>query len=311
MAKKDTSGGDQSAPPGGEATVIELHQAAPAAHETDYLVYVGPIARSGYETISRVTRERADRATEVAVVLATYGGDPDAAYRISRCLRHHYKKLTVLLPTYCKSAGTLVCTAADELVVFDMGELGPLDMQPSKPDEIAEYGSGLDSTQAFQMLNNLVINAFQQFVLDVRFKNNLSTKIAAEIAAKLALGVYSPIFAQIDPIRVAEVQRAINIVYHYGTRLSRYGNILREGMLVKLMHSYPSHPFVIDRKEAAELFKAVRAPTHLESEIGLHALSMGRLDSKLPVITYVQPPIGESGETRNPNDASNAATGTS
>lgn len=61
------------------------------------------------------------------LLLITYGGDIASAYRIARSMRRHYKKIRILVPSQCKSAGTLVALAADELRLGDLGELGPLD----------------------------------------------------------------------------------------------------------------------------------------------------------------------------------------
>ncbi len=56
----------------------------------------------------------------------------------------------------------------------------------------------------------------------------------------------------------------------YGERLDKYGRILKDGVatLNKLINSYPSHAFVIDRNEARELFSKVRAPTESEQVFG-------------------------------------------
>ena len=58
------------------------------------------------------------------LILTTQGGTPDAAYRIARCLRHHYSFLRLVVAAGCKSAGTLIAICADELAIGDMGELG-------------------------------------------------------------------------------------------------------------------------------------------------------------------------------------------
>jgi hypothetical protein len=74
-----------------------------------------------------------------------------------------------------------------------------------------------------------------------------------------------PIYSQIDPMRLGEVQRAMMIAYHYGERLAK-GN-LKEDSLAVLVSGYPSHGSVIDRDEARNLFKSVRPPTKDEGKI--------------------------------------------
>ena len=74
------------------------------------------------------------------------------------------------------------------------------------------------------------------------------------------------IYRQLDPIRLAEIDRSLKISHDYGERLTHDGN-LKEGAIVKLLAKYPSHGFVIDRKEAGELFSKVDPPTKELAEI--------------------------------------------
>lgn len=229
----------------------------------DCLIYIGGINRQGYELVSEKFKEKGHE--EAYLFLATYGGDPDAGFRIARALRHHYKRLTILVPTYCKSAGTLLAIGADELVISDKGELGPLDMQLKKPDELFDMSSGLDITQAMEFLRTQSAEILKSTLLDLKIELEVTTKTAAEIATKLAHGLVSPIYAQIDPYKIGESQRAIAIAFSYGQRLDeKVKNLKNTASLKSLVLDYPSHGFVIDRKEATKLFKNVRAPADLE-----------------------------------------------
>src|SRR5690606_3014909 len=118
----------------------------------------------------------------VCLVLITYGGDPDAAYRIARASNHHFKEVEILIPDICKSAGTLLCVGAKRLIFGDRGELGPLDIQLSKPDELHESMSGLDIIQAINALQNQVLDSFRTYLVDIRLGSRIRTKTAAEIA---------------------------------------------------------------------------------------------------------------------------------
>jgi hypothetical protein len=85
----------------------------------------------------------------------------------------------------------------------------------------------------------------------------ITTKVAAEIASSLTVGIFSPISAQVDPLRLGVARRAIRIGLAYGNRL-RSENV-KSGTVEKLVNDYPAHGFVIDQKEATELFKQVRS----------------------------------------------------
>lgn len=171
-----------------------------------------------------------------------------------------------MIPSFCKSAGTLITICADELVIGDRGELGPLDVQVMKSSELMERSSGLDIIQALQATLDHARQAFTQSLMDVRSGGRLSTKLAGEFAAKIAVGVAAPLYAQIDPNRLGEMQRAMRIALEYGQRLDRYTQNLQPGALGRLIADYPSHSFVIDRKEATELYVRIFHPTDAERD---------------------------------------------
>lgn len=207
------------------------------------------------------------RFRKCTVFLTTYGGDPHAAFRIARCLRHHYDEVRLSVPSYCKSAGTLIAIGANELAIGDLGELGPLDLQVTKPTDVMERGSGLDYMQGLQVALMHAHQAFGLFMEVRRGGIRLPTKQAGELATNMAVGMVAPLYAQIDPNRIGEMQRAIQIAKEYGERLDEYSKNLRPGALEKMVADYPSHSFVIDRKEAKSLFNRVKPMTGAEDEL--------------------------------------------
>jgi hypothetical protein len=232
------------------------------ATDSDILLYSGDIERPFDDKILDLCMER-KRRKNVLLLLCSRGGNPDAAYRIARGLQDSYEKFTVLLGGRCKSAGTLIAIGAHELVMSDHAELGPLDVQLGKKDELFETASGLTVLKALTELENTAFDLFEKTFLRIKFRSDGSVtfKTAAHIATELTKGVIAPITGQIDPMHVGEVSRAMKIGKEYGRRLSDISNNLSEGSLDLLVDDYPSHGFVIDRKEAADLFVNVRNVT--------------------------------------------------
>lgn len=227
---------------------------------TDIFFYVGSINRKGYSEISKIISKITSRKSNVLLCLATFGGDPDAGYRIGRCLQHYYAGNVILFaPSLCKSSGTLTAIASNHLIIGNEGELGPLDIQLRKADEIGEQSSGLDIFKAVSFLEDRVMDEFSQYLPAIRFGNG-STRFSADIAAKLVQAVVEPIASQIDPIKIGEHQRAIGIAQKYGELLNEMTKILKGNALSTLIAGYPSHGFVIDRKEAEKLFSKVYKP---------------------------------------------------
>jgi ClpP class serine protease len=65
----------------------------------------------------------------IDLVLHTPGGMLLAAMQIARALKAHPAKVTVYVPVYAMSGGTLLALAADEIVMEDFSVLGPIDPQ--------------------------------------------------------------------------------------------------------------------------------------------------------------------------------------
>ncbi len=278
--------------------------------QRDVITYAGEINTTGYEAICSVLAKKgSDRAL---LILATPGGDPHAGFRIARALQHHYENFDVLIPRYCKSAGTLVAVGASTLYMDDMSELGPLDIQVKKNDEIIGRNSGLDILQAVSYLQNQAMSAFRSYLVELTRDAGLSTKVASGIASNLTTGLFEPIFEQIDPTKLAEMQRATEIAFEYGGRLNDKSNNLRPEGLAKLVTAYPSHGFVIDRKEAKTVFVHVEKPVGVLSRLSqlAHEQLGGDTNNPLPVVNLHQVSIDESGELSEiPPDAASGTEG--
>lgn len=228
--------------------------------DRDIIVISQEISRDLHYKLS-LEIEANKRHDKVTLFLTTRGGDPNGGYRIARCLQHNYKHIRLVIPSLCKSAGTLIAIGANELVIGDLGELGPLDIQVRKDSELEGRSSGLDIIQALEQVQVHVRQAFFHTMIDVRRASGLSTKLAGEFAANVAIGATAPLYNQIDPNRLGEMQRAMRIAHEYGQRLNEHTRSLQQGALDRLVAKYPSHSFVIDRKEASKLFSVVEKPT--------------------------------------------------
>ncbi len=196
------------------------------------------------------------------LILVTEGGSSDSAFRIMRALLGRYAHITVVISGWCKSAGTLMCVGAHELQFGPLGELGPLDVQIVKADEMDEEKSGLVTEAAFEKLQQETFKFFMNFVRDFgQTEYRITLRTAAEIAWHITGNVVSPIFAKLDPVTIGEDYRSNRLAHAYAERLNSQTNSLIRGeevdALEMLLSGYKSHGFVIDREEAENLFKRV------------------------------------------------------
>lgn len=215
-------------------------------NQSDVFLISGQINNRTADKLIHMIKIKDDRNKNCTLILTTYGGDPDAGYRIARAIKNFYTQFHLLVYGYCKSTGTLISLAADEIIMGDFAEFGPLDIQLAKDDELS-HTSGLSYIQSLLSLSEQIYNTFERnfLLLKQKSENTITTKTAADISSSLAVGLLSPISAQLDPLKLGEVQRAVMIAKEYGERLTENFDLLQ-----KLIVEYPAHGFVIDREEA-------------------------------------------------------------
>jgi SepF-like predicted cell division protein (DUF552 family) len=275
----------------------------------DVLIYAGEIDRGYDDKVIDLVRERC-RRDNLVFLITTLGGDPNASYRIARSLRRSYKRISAVIAGFCKSAGTLLLLGADELVMFDHAELGPLDVQLSKEDSLGERSSGLTATQGFFSLDAQVQLALKQTILILKRQLNLSAKTAGDLATRTVSHIYGGIYSQFDPLRLGEIHRAQGVAIQYGRNLIADSKIASIDSVHRLVSGYPSHGFVIDGEEAREIFDTgrVREPNPAERALEevIHFIVREPRGSGDPWITFLNEETqdGREQEAKGEHDAS-------
>ena len=211
-----------------------------------------------------VMRENEKAGANVLLVLMTPGGVPGVAYRIARLLQDKYERFEVFVPSWCKSAGTLIALGATEIIMSDLGELGPLDVQIIPKDATLEHVSSAVILSTLEVLQKKCYETFRLYLHDLTSGSagNVTLKTALEVATQFSAELYKPIFAQIEPGHIGDMHRNMNMTLEYGKRLAEIGENTKDvdGVVRHLVYGYPYHGFVIDRQEASRLFRAVSRP---------------------------------------------------
>jgi ClpP class serine protease len=102
-------------------------------HRQESMSFLGfPIARyidiQDSEEIMRAVK-MTDPKIPIDIILHTPGGLVLAAEQIAYALAKHKGKVTVFIPHYAMSGGTMIALAADEIVMDDNAVMGPVDPQ--------------------------------------------------------------------------------------------------------------------------------------------------------------------------------------
>lgn len=154
--------------------------------------------------------ELTDSEVPLDIVLHTPGGLVLAALQIAHAVRHRKGKVTVFVPHYAMSGGTLIALAADEIVMARDAVLGPVDPQlgqypaasllkvvAKKP--ISEVD---DQTLIYADIGEKAINQVRESVREL-LTRTLPPDKAGELAGRLSTGTWTHDY----PIRFEEAQR--------------------------------------------------------------------------------------------------------
>src|SRR6516164_9619630 len=167
----------------------------------------------------------------IDLVLHTPGGLVLAAMQIARAVEAHKAKVTVFVPVYAMSGGTLIALAADEIVLGEFSVLGPIDPQivglpaasivkarDSKPIEHV-----FDLTLVLADVGEKALAQVKRGAVEL-LTPRLDQKSAEELATKLAGGTWTHDYAL-----TAEEARSLGLPVKVGMPLE----------VLELMKLYP------------------------------------------------------------------------
>ena len=243
--------GNQSPPPSND--ILELKKLGGPV-----FVIWGEISQGLFEKAKSFT-ERNKRITKLNLLIESGGGDPDVAFNTANVLRSCCNNMTAYVPRWAKSAATLICLGANDIVLSFGAQLGPLDTQVVDP-RISELERGvyISALSAFKALN--AIADFLKLDLVITIKSFGSIPLALEFIKVLS----RPILEQLDVFDIGILRSALDMSERYGVELlQRSGVVVKEAIEIAgiLVNDYPSHSFVIDLEEARKIGLRARPPS--------------------------------------------------
>jgi len=139
------------------------------------------------------------------IVLHTPGGIVLAALQIARAIHEHKAKVTVFVPHYAMSGGTLIALAADEIVMSKHAVLGPIDPQLGQSPAVSlvkvveqkPIGRVDDETLVMADVGRKAIAQIKQSATEI-LRKRMAPEKADQLAEKLATGTWThdyPLFA--------------------------------------------------------------------------------------------------------------------
>ncbi|VVB79921.1 Serine dehydrogenase proteinase [uncultured archaeon] len=159
------------------------------------------------------------------LVLESPGGHIDSAAKIIHMCKQYFKEFNVVVPSYAKSAATLICVSADNLFLGSGGEMGPVDPQVLHPLEQKTYIPALSIKDALEFIES---------------SNDPYVKIG--------------LTEKIDPYLMGAYRRVIKLAeqYLHDAHLVKTSKSPKE-VIDALTHKYISHGYPIDIQECEKL----------------------------------------------------------
>ncbi|GBD16291.1 hypothetical protein HRbin26_01186 [bacterium HR26] len=183
-------------------------------HRQESISFLGlPLARyidiEDAEAVLRAIRLTPDDLP-IDLILHTPGGLVLAAEQIAQALVRHRGKVTVFVPHYAMSGGTLIALAADEIVMDENAVLGPVDPQIGqfpvasllrviREKPIAEID---DQTLVFADIGEKALKQVRSTVIEVLTANGMRREQAEPLADALTCGQWTHDY----PIAVEEAK---------------------------------------------------------------------------------------------------------
>jgi len=242
--------------------------------DTDVLMMIYPKTADGdfkheinqedERTIYKLVRNRSCK-TNLLICLDTGGGSAYSAVKIMDILRSKYTKhISIAVMEEAKSSGTLMCLAADSIVMDYISELGPLDKPLPHPDDETATISALDIVRSLDAIIDTAKEKQLTLAMRLTKKFGLKRDRAVELAGKSVSDLISPLLSKQDVVLYNRALRLLKMAEVYGTGyLKKYSfqwiksDSLRESVVNNIMRrliwEYPDHNFAICRDEAEEI----------------------------------------------------------
>lgn len=211
-------------------------------------------------------------STRIALLIQSPGGNPQAAYQIARLLNKRCGGFCAIIADYAKSAATLLALGADQILMADQAELGPLDAQIIDFDR-EQRVPALDEVQALDRLFATSITAVDDAMTLLTQRTLRRTDAILPHAVRFVADMMRPLFEKIDAVQYSQRSRMLKVAEEYAVRLlnPHYSPQDAQQIATHLVTNYPDHGFVIDHDEARNVGLKIVAPTDDQAKL-LHAM---------------------------------------
>ena len=214
----------------------------------------------------------------IDLILDTFGGSLDSAFKTILFVSRFAKRLRVFVPRRAKSAGTLIAIGGNELYMSPFAELGPLDTQIRDPRNPTDRVSALDCYQSVDYVRAFGLSTLSKTfrALAAETRTLIPLPQLVNTSADFSIGSIAPILTQVNALDFGGWGRTLRIGEMYAqTLLSRVDYDEEESLAIahQLVYGYTHHPFPIDMAEARRIGLKPTAMTEEQYESALEIVT--------------------------------------
>lgn len=160
------------------------------------------------------------------LLLESPGGSIDSAVKIVNMSKEYFNNFNVVIPSFAKSAATLIAVSSDKLYLGRAGELGPIDPQVRHPLQKNLFFPALSIKDAIEFISE-----------------------SKDKYVKMALT------EKIDPYLMGTYKRILSEAEQYLERANLVKNSTcnKDAIIKELTRTYISHGYPIDIKECGRI----------------------------------------------------------
>ncbi len=237
---------------------LELYKKIEEARDSKLIVYItsdrqGMEAQIGND-VTEYLIEHLDKIgiqKKISLLLHTNGGSTIAAWNIVNLVRQFCDTFEVIVPAKARSAGTLMCLGANNIVMTKQAILGPIDPSVNTPLNPQIVGAG---PQARLPVSVEAIKGFLELA-----KHELNIKDDMALA-----NIFNTLADKVHPLVLGEVYRAIGQIQMLAEKLLK--NQVTDKKKIKEIISFlcsesGSHDYTINRREAKNMGLNIEKPS--------------------------------------------------
>lgn len=186
-------------------------------------------------------KAKPDNYEKLVLVIHSPGGNVRSSYKVAKLIREKFSQIRVFVPHLALSGGTLIALAGNEIIMGDISNLTPIDVQRPYQGEKRSVNSMI---RAF----NTITNYFTK-----------RSKEEAQYSWISLLNKLDPVVYQdwFDTRKLMEMY-AVDILSHKDAEFEE--NEARN-IVSRLLKTYPSHNYALMKEEFHDIIKEISGKT--------------------------------------------------